>query len=267
MCMGLLDDLKQQAESRKVEDQTNEAQRARNLLEVDTALRGVFQYFTEFSNSLNVLKPDVTRNFYIEGTTKFDNLRQGDYRVRERRKSVDHKDYFEEVTLRFSWTGAQALVVEKDTPALIQRLRDNLAAYNLRYECREVKNERGAVQRAIFTIEPEVIASTAFAGNWDTGKVRLSLKNVEMLGSIDLQYDTGELDGALFEELAKLLLGKPNTLRNLGKFQEMLRTTPRLRTSVTEAQYPSAPVEKPLAPQPAEGKSSLLESLKSILKK
>lgn len=264
--MGLLDDLKQQAESRKVQEQTNEAQKAQNLQVVNTALRGVFQYFTEFANSLNILKPDVTRSFYLEATTKFDNLAQGSYRVRDRRKTIDHRDYFEEVTLRFSWSGPQPLIVERDTPALIQRLRDSLAGYNLRYECREVRNERGAVERAIFTIEPEVIADATFAGNWDTGKVRLTLKNVEMLGAIDFQYETTEVEGALFEELAKLLLGKPNALRTLGNYQEMLRTTPRLRPTVSEVQYPSAPAAEPDAP-PAAVRSGILGGWKSILKK
>jgi hypothetical protein len=256
--MGLLDDLKQQAESRKVQEQANEAQKAQNLQEVNTALRGVFQYFIEFANSLNILKPEIARTFYIDSTTKFDRFGQGQYRVRDRRKTVDHKDYFEEVTVRFSWTGSQPLVVEKDTPALIQRLRESLAGYNLRYECREVKNERGVVERAIFTIEPEVIADAAFAGNWDTGKVRLTLKNVETLGAVDFQYETAEVDGGLFEELAKLLLAKPNNLRNLGKYQELLRTAPRLRSTASETQYLSAP---------AEPKGGLLGGLKSILGK
>lgn len=264
--MGLLDDLKQQAESRKVQEQTNEAQKAQNLHEVNTALRGVFQYFTELANSLNILKPEIARNFYFDSTAKFDNLSQGNYRVRDRRKTVDHRDYFEEVTLRFSWTGSQSLVVEKDTPALIQRVRESLAGYNLRYECKEIKNDRGAIERAIFTIEPEVIADVAFAGNWDTGKVRLTLKNVEMLGAVDYQYEMAEVNGGLFEELAKLLLGKPNNLRNLGKYQELLRTTPRLRSAANETQYPHVPVETPAAP-PAEAKGGLLGSLKSILKK
>lgn len=267
--MGLLDDLKQQAESRKVQEQTTEAERARHLLEVNAALRSAFQYLTELASSLNVLKPDAARTFYIDAATRFENFRQGDYRVRDRRKTVDHKDYLEEVTLRFSWTGAQPLVVEKDTPALIQRLRDSLAAYNLRNLCKEVKNERGAVERAIFTIEPEVIADAAFAGNWDTGKVRLTLKNVEVLGVVEFQYETTELDGALFEELAKLLLGKPNSLRNLGKYQELMRTTPRLKSTAGETQYPPAPaaIDAPAtAPSVAKG-GGLLEGLKSILRK
>jgi len=49
--MGLLDDLKRQAESRKAEEQTNQAEKNRNLQAVDGALRGILRYFTELTNS------------------------------------------------------------------------------------------------------------------------------------------------------------------------------------------------------------------------
>ena len=262
--MGLLDDLKQQAESRKQEEQTNQAQRTQNLQAVNATLREAFHYFTELSNSLNVLKPEVARSFYLEGTTKLDNLMQCNYRVRDRRKIVDQRDYFEEVTLRFSWAGSQPIKIEKQSPMSIQRLRDALGGYGLRFECREIKNDRGLVESAVFTIEPEVIASAMLTGNWDTGNIRLSLKNIDLLGTIDYQYDPTEVDYPLFEELAKLLLGKPNNLRNLGKYQEMIRTTPRLRSTIADVQYPS--VEQPSAPESG-SKSGLLDNLKSLLKR
>jgi len=262
--MGLLDDLKQQAESKKVEVQTNEAQKAQNLQAVNAALRGAFQYFTELANSLNILKPDVARSFFLDSSTRFEDFRQGNYRVRDRRKTVDHKDYLEEVALRFSWTGAQPPVIVKDTPMLIQRMRDSLTGYNLRFECKEFKNDRGAVEKAAFTIEPEIIASAEFAGSWESGNITLSLRNVETMGSVDFQYGTDELDATLFEELAKLVLGKSNNLRNLGRAQEMLRTTPRLRAAPPEVQYPSA--SPPPAPA-AVARGSMLDSLKSIIKR
>ena len=262
--MGLLDDLKQQAESKKVEVQTNEAQRSQNLQAVNAALRSAFQYFTEFANSLNILKPDIARSFFVDSSTRFENFAQGSYRVRDRRRTVDHKDYLEEVALRFSWTGAQPPVIVKDTPMLIQRLRDSLTGYNLRYQCQEFKNERGGVEKAAFTIEPEIIASAAFAGSWETGGITLTLRNVEMLGGIDYQYGADELDAALFEEVAKVVLGKPNNLRNIGRAQEMLRTTPRLRATAPEVQYPPTPA----ASDPAAGaRSGMLDGLKSMLKR
>lgn len=261
--MGLLDDLKQQAESRKQEELTNRAEKSRNLQSVHTALRAAFRYLSDLANSLNIIKPEVARTFYIEGSTRFENLGVSNFRVRDRRGTVDHKDYLEEVSLRFNWAGREPLVTERDTPPLTQRLRDHLGGYGMRFQHKDIKNDRGVVVRTVFTVEPEIIASATFSGNWDTGKIRLALKNIETLGTVDYQYDDAELDQALLDELAMLILGRPNNLKNLGKHQELLRTTPRLRTTLADVQYPSTG-----EPEPESGSGSgLLDNLKSLLKR
>lgn len=259
--MGLLDDLKQQAESRKQEELTNRAEKSRCLQAVHGALRATFQYFTELANSLNILKPDVSRTFYVEGSTRFENLTVSNFRVRDRRGTIDHRDYLEEVALRFDWAGREPLVAERESPPLTQRLREHLAGYGMRFQFKDIKNERGVVIRTVFTVEPAIIATASFSGNWDTGIIRLSLKNVETLGTIDYQYDAAEIDQALLDELTKLVLGKPNNLKNLGKYQELLRTTPRLRTDVPDVKYAIDPT-----PEAGSG-NGLLNNLKSLLKR
>ena len=262
--MGLLDDLKRQAEIRKQEEERNQAEKNRNLQAVNLALRNASRYFTELANSLNILKPEVTRTLFIEATTRFDTLLQSDYRVRERRKTIDHRDYFSEVILYFNWNGSSPLIVEKDTPALIQQLTNDLHSYNLRFAIKAFKNEKNAVERVLFAIEPEVIASVKLSGNWDTGIIGLSLKNVEVLGSIDFQYDAPELDPSLFDEITKLVLGKPNKLAQLGKHQEFARTRPWVRTKTSETELPA--VEPPVTPE-SESKGGLLDRLKSLLER
>lgn len=224
--MGMLDDLKRQAEIRRQEEERSQAEKNRNLQAVHVALRNAFQYLSELADSLNILKPEVTRAFFVDATTRFDRPFQGDYRVRERRKIVDHRDYFVEVTLRFDWKDSNPLIVEKDTPALIKRLTDELQSFNLRFETKAFRNRKHAVERVRFIIEPEFIGSVRLAGDWDAGTVALSLKNVEMLGSINYLYDAPELDAPLLEEIAKVVLGKPNNLRELGKHQALARTRP-----------------------------------------
>lgn len=260
----MLDDLKKQAEARKLEEQSKQVEKNRSLQVVDAVLREIYRYTTELANSLNIVKPEVTRSLFVEGNVKLDNLRQSNYRVRERRKTLEQRDYLEEVSLRLSWIGREALVVERDSPTLIQRLRDRLGEYALRFECKETRNERGVVDRAVFTIDPEVLGAATFAGNWDTGKIRLTLKNIEALGVLDFQYDASEIDQGLLEELTKLVLGQASNLRNLGKHQEMLRTTPRARSLTTDVQYPPAWQPEVVEPDP---KSGMLDSLKSLLKK
>ncbi len=259
--MGLLDDLKNQAASRLEQQQSTRDEKNRNMRAVHVALREAQRYLIELSDSLNVLKPDVFRTFPIENNIQLDSLRQGDYAVRERRKAVDNQDYFEEVSLRFRNTGSRDLVFHKDTPSSIERTKEYLWGYNLRFECKEIKNERGLVERAVFKVASDIPAAASFTGNWDSGQTRLTLHNVEKLGPIEYLYTTDEIKHELLEELGKLLLGQPNNLRHLGRHQEMMMSSPRPRAAPKEVDYPASPV-----PESDPG-AGLLDQLKSLIKR
>lgn len=260
--MGLLDDLKQQAEGRKQQLQASQATRDQKRQAVHAALREVSRYLTELADSLNVLKPQVLRYFYVDGPTQLDQLMQYDYMARDRRQPVDNQDYLEEASLRFRCVGSRNQRIQKETPAAIKNLRDYLWGYNLRFECQEIKNDRGLVERAVFTVLAEVPSSVVFTGEWETGQIRLALKNIETVGEVNYLYDAAEVNRDLLEELTKLLLARPNQLRRLGSHQEMIQTTPRV--VISEIQYPQTPEPALAAREP---KGSLLDNLKSLLKR
>jgi len=260
--MGLLDDLKKQAATQLQNEQSSQAARDRNLRTVDTVLRDTQNYLIEFSNSLNVLKPAVYRSFILETTVQLDRLLQSDYAVRERRKTIDNRDYFVEVALRFRNAGAEKLVFEKDTPTSVERCKEYLWGYGLRFECKEIKNDRRMLQRAIFGVESDIQASATFTGDWESGKVRLVLRNIEKLGDVDYSYDAEEVTRDVLEELAKLVLAQQNNLRGLGKYQEMMRSTSRGRR--IDIEYPKIPAAEPPAAPSSDG---LLDNLKSMLKR
>jgi len=227
--MGLLDDLKQQADTLNQRDLSSQERTSANSKIEHAKLKEVFQYLNDLAKSLNAVKPRVERNFYIESTTRLSNLIQGDYSVRDERKSVDFVDYVHQVAFQFRSCGTQNVVLEKQSPETIKRTRDYLWGYKLKFECNEVKNDRHLVERAVFTIMSEVPGFAAFTGNWDTGKIKLTLSNVETLGNVDFIYDPAEINQGLLEELAKLVLGKPNNLRTMGSYQESMMTSPRSR--------------------------------------
>lgn len=227
--MGLLDDLKQQADSLNQREQSGAEARSANSKIHHAKLKEINQYLNELAKSLNAVKPRVERNLFVESTTKLSNLVQGDYSVRDERKTVEHVDYVQQVVFQFRSCGTQNVVLEKQSPETIKRTRDYLWGYKLKFECKEIKNDRHMVERAIFTIKSEVNGTAAFIGNWDTGKITLTISNVESLGNVDYIYDPAEINQGLLEELAKLLLGKPNNLRAMGTHQEMMLTNPRLR--------------------------------------
>lgn len=283
--MGLLDDLKQQANAQKQQTDTNQADQAQNAENIQKALKAVYKYLTELANSLNVIKPEVRRTFHIDTSSKLENLLQTDYRVTERKKTVEQRDRLEEVALRFRWTGPEPVQITKDNPVHVERLRNDLWSVGLKFDCKEQKNDRGAIERATFSVPADIPGTAAFIGNIETGRIKLQLKNVEMLGDLELQYSPDELDHLLLEEFAKVLLAKQNNFRRMGQYQQMMATTTRSKPPAQEVQYrtdpapaakaPAKPAEKPAAKpqaeaaepdQPAEEqKSGLFGTIKSIL--
>jgi len=262
--MGLLDDLKQQAESQRQQEQSSQEQKLQNYQALHNALLAASHYFSELAGSLNTIKPQVLRTFFIEASSKLENLNQVEYAVRDYRTTVENADYLNEVLLRFRCVG-QGLVLRKESQAMVKLLREHLWSHNLRFECNETKNDRGMVESAVFTVNGEVPATVSITGNRDNGMIRLRMKNVEKLGELDYQYEISEFTQEVLEEFAKLLLGKPNKFRTLGRHQQMMHTTTRPRVDLADIQYPQAPQPHDASDGP--GKGSLLDNLKALIKK
>ena len=223
--MGLLDELKQQANMLK--QNSGDAARLRNLQAMQPGLQEARRYLSELANALNITKPAVYRSYHVDMANKLEKLAQCEYMVREKQLTLDHRDYLEEVSFRFRCVGTRNLTIEKTSTEGVKRLQEYLRTYNMRFECRELKSERGLAERGMFTIFAEVTATATLAGDWDTGKIKLILKNVERPGEMVYQYDFLEINSALLDEFAKVLLDRPNQFRDLGSHQQMMRSTPR----------------------------------------
>ena len=142
--MGLLDDLKQQADTLRQKEQVSQEEISQNLLLAHAKLKDALHYWVELFNSLNVIKPAITRVYYLEGGgLRMENLRQSDYNVNGRRLTLDHKDYIEAIVLRFRCASDQKLTIEKQTDPVVQRMREHLWTNNLKFDLKEIRNERG----------------------------------------------------------------------------------------------------------------------------
>jgi len=227
--MSLLDDLKQQAESLQQKQQVTQEEINQNLLAAHAKLNETLRYWVELFNSLNVIKPVVPRTYYLEsGAIKLENLMQCDYNVNGRRGTSDHRDYIEAVVLRFRCASDQKLTVEKKSEPMVQRLREQLWSSNLKFDLRELRNERGYVERGIFTIAAEVPVTVAITADLTTARIKITVKNLERLGEYAYIYDFDEFGREFLEELAKVIIAKPNAFRALGRHQKAVISTNRV---------------------------------------
>lgn len=217
--MGLLDDLKKQAEAKLHAPSEAEREATKNgyFQQVQGALKQASVFFAELAESLNVVQPDVRRQFYIEGSSKLSNLRQGDYNARDNRHSNSYSaEYLVDVSLRFILLGNDTLTFDKETRQA-NMMKEYLWAYSLPFEHRDVRDDKGRISRSIITISSKVPASVTLSGDADTGITQLVLRNVELLGDVKQAFDVSHITPDFFEEVAKAVLAQPNRLREWGR--------------------------------------------------
>jgi hypothetical protein len=268
--MGLLDDLKQQADTLRQKQQVTQAELNQNLQLAHAALKDGLHYLVDLFNSLNVIKPVVTRYYYLEGgATKLENLLQCDYNCNGRRLTVDHRDYIEAIVLRFRCLAPGQITIEKVSDPMVQRLRDHLWTHALKFDVNEVRNERGYIERGQFTVKCEVPVTITISADLENAMIKINCKNLEKLGEYTYSYDFDEFGKDVLEELGKVIIAKPNTFRTTGRRQEAMATTTNLRAAreaVAARPEPPSPAA-PATDAATDQNKGLMDNLKSLLKR
>ena len=231
--MGLLDDLKKQAEAAKLQDTGRLEVLAKNTALAETAMRRAFKYLNDLVNQLNVLKPDCARSYELQTSGRLEGLKLVDFFVDYRSKKIGDKDHLDHIDLRFKCLNEQTLTVKKDSPMTIKSFVEYLHEHHIGHELREFKNEKRYVTHGEFKIPCVVRATATLKADGEHAQIHFLTRNVERFGSLDLTFDATEIDDNLMEEFAKFLIGQPNKFRSAGRSGAML---PKMPPQVATAQ-------------------------------
>lgn len=212
--MGLLDDLKKQAELVKTQQTSQQSLLEENLKRVEEKMRQAFQYLNELLKQLAVLKPVNPGVYSLPGIGDLKNLGFAESFIDYRRKRINDRDYFDCISFFLRWGSGDAFVVERDMPAAAQKVRDALFGYRMKFEEEEVKGQRGTATKWRFTARPSVVTDVTIQAEHDQGGLAITAKNLERMGIIDtFLVPAEEMNEALLEEFAKTLLGQPGAFR------------------------------------------------------
>ena len=260
--MKFLDELKKEAESLKQKEafdtQAKLTTLGQNLMQLQAKLREIYAYLDDLVKQLNVIKPTILRSYYIEGLGNFDNINQQDYVLNKRHKTLDNKDFIDQISLRLRCASGSALTAEKESARTIQALKEYLWNYNIKFETQEFKNQRGLLERAIFNVPCEVVINIIIKGDFEKSLINIHTKNIERLSEHNYVYEIDEINETLLEQFSKLLLGEPNNFRKLGKKQSATGRLASSKRGILDTQYQQAEEET------GEKKKGLLDSIKSL---
>ena len=91
------------------------------------------------------------------------------------------------------------------------------------------------------------------------------MKNFGGLTVNEYIYDADEVDSALLEEMAKYLIDKPNTFRDIGRHQQSMREFTRQARQTKEVSYVNAPASAAEDEDEDDKSAGFFGRLKSIL--
>jgi hypothetical protein len=180
---------------------------------VEAKMHQTFLYLNDLFKQLAVLKPTNPTTYSIPGIGEMRNLEFAQSFIDYRKKKIDDKDYYDYITLFIKWSSPSNLIIERDMPATIQKVRDVLWHFGLKFTEDEIKNRGGAFQKMIFTVPGAVTCDMTISADHENGRLVVKGKHFLRLGADELRIPAVEFNEALLEEFAKMLLGRSIALR------------------------------------------------------
>ena len=263
--MGLLDDLKKQADDLKAQDTDRTESMRSTAVAIDHALRRSFLYLNDLGKQLNVVQMPSPFKYGLPTVGDIDGLVIKDFFCDFRSKHFIDKDYYGEVHVAFRCWSEKVLTVKKG-PDDMEKFRDVLWQSNIEHKSEQFRNERKVITHEVFKVNCDFRVQAKIEGDHETGKIKIVAKNVGGF-QVDLFMLMGqEMTEQGVEEFAKYFIGRPN------KWEDLVKRSVLMNRQATNAPpkpktTPQYVVHNVPDPPPAEEKRGLLGSLKSFIKK
>ena len=264
--MGLLDDLKKQADAVKANEVDKTESLRATAVAVDHALRRSFLYLNDLGKQINVVQMPSSFRYNLPTVGDIDGLVIKDFFCDFRSKHFIDKDYYGEVQVAYRVYSDKILTVKKG-PDDMEKFRDILWQSNIEHKSEQFRNERKVITHEVFRVKCDFRVQARIEGDHETAKLKIVTKNVGQF-QVDLFNLMGlEMNDRAVEEFAKYFIGRPNEWAELAK-RSAANTKPVSATIPPRPRVEPQYVTAPPAPETEEAKrAGLLGSLKSFIKK
>jgi len=219
--MSILDVLKQKNLSKKLaEEQLIKDKRERQQVlnkRISDTLMFAYRYFTELTEQLNSLKPIYPKPYPLLNFADFTDLVWQDTARTNcftRKPETEYNKIFEKISLEYSFAklGEVQVVREYHVHEMTKRM---LEEEGIPYRVELSKNDRGLRDKAVFFIPRNIKAELVFFCNDESGKLRLTTRNVERFGIVEYEFDIEMLNQTLLDQLTLMILGERHSVGKL----------------------------------------------------
>lgn len=214
--MGLLDDLKKQADLVKTQQILQQSLQGDKVKLVEEKMKQTFQYVHELLKQLTVVKPTNPLMFSIPGVSNLVGLALTDSFIDYRRKRIGDKEYYDTIHFFVKWESGNTVTVNCDDSTSAQRTREALWASKIKFAEEEKKSPKGILIGARYTFPAAILTDITITADHPQGELLVQAKNLFGLGLEQLKIPAPEVTDDLLEDLARALIGQKS---NIGKFR------------------------------------------------
>jgi hypothetical protein len=263
--VGLLDDLKKQADAVKAQDVDRTESLRTTAVQTDHALRRAFLYLNDLGKQLNVVQMPSSFTYDLQTVGKIDGLVIKDFFCDFRSKHFIDKDYYGEVQVAYRCFSENILTVKKG-PDDMEKFRDILWQSNIEHKSEQFRDQRKVITHEVFKVRCDFRVQAKIEGDHENGRIKIATKNVGGFNVDIFNLTAMEMNDQAVEEFAKYFIGRPNHWVEICK-RSVLAPRPAAAPPRPKAAAPQYVASKVPEPPKEEEKKGLLGGLKSLLKK
>lgn len=210
--MGLLDELRRQADGIRDDARGARQRREENLAATESAAARMFKYFVDLFKQLEVIRPANPTAYAIPHFGTLEGLKLAEAFADYRRKMLGDRQVYDYLSFMITWAAEPPMVVTRDMPNTVKAARDALWQYGLRAVEEEVRLPGAGTQKVVFTLPRKLVTHMTVTVNYEDATLDVATRNLMRLGQDDFRFPAASVTETLVEELARATLGQRSTL-------------------------------------------------------
>lgn len=176
---------------------------------LDRNLLAVFRWLSEALGHLDVIRPVIAHRFSLAGLFTIASPRYDCGFVSYRRSLVAGFDLIARIDLYYRMAGVDPIRVDVHPGAAVAT-EDRLRGAQLDFHYRIEDDPALRTRRGVFVVTPAVMAAIRLVPDYDRGVVAATLRNVDRLEAVMLEFPSEGLGEGALEDLVRLILGEAN---------------------------------------------------------
>lgn len=212
--MGLLDDLKNQADGLRTREQQSEGGSGERTeyynKEIHPRMMEIYRFLNEMVKNLNFIKPDTIAHYPILPGGEKQPFRQGDYKV-----TVDSNQQIKDIKLIFKAELAEPVSLQVKGEDDARKQSEILAAYRILCERKDFKDKNYKLTHSNFIIQGPVNITVQFIGDVEASSMQLLLNNFEGPGVVKRNLEAKNINQDFLDKLGRYILREDDKLFSL----------------------------------------------------